>query len=81
MRPAFRTSRGSVVRIERIDERLLESQVENRAAPELEGEAAWWQSILRGARIEGPKKTCRLNVVDAFCGAVVLRWGCVSRLM
>jgi DNA (cytosine-5)-methyltransferase 1 len=68
MRPAFRTSRESVLRVERIDERLVESQVENRADPELEGEAAWWQSILRGARIEGLQKARRLNVVDAYCG-------------
>jgi DNA (cytosine-5)-methyltransferase 1 len=69
MGPEFRTSRESVVRIERVDERLFESRVENYADPELEGEAAWWQSILRGARIKGPEKTRRLNVVDAFCGA------------
>jgi DNA (cytosine-5)-methyltransferase 1 len=69
MSPAFRTSRESVVRIERVHERLFKSQVENHADPALEGEAAWWQSILRGARIEGPEKTCKLNVVDAFCGA------------
>jgi DNA (cytosine-5)-methyltransferase 1 len=69
MRPAFHMSRESIVRIERFDERLFESQVENYADPELEGEAAWWQSILRDARIEGPEKTWRLNVVDAFCGA------------
>jgi DNA (cytosine-5)-methyltransferase 1 len=68
MKPAFRTSRDSVVRVERVDGKLLESQVENHADPELEGEAAWWQSILRGAWIEGPKKTRRVNVVDAFCG-------------
>jgi DNA (cytosine-5)-methyltransferase 1 len=47
----------------------LESEVENRADPEMEGDAAWWQSILRGARIKAPKKAQRLNVVDAFCGA------------
>jgi DNA (cytosine-5)-methyltransferase 1 len=43
--------------------------VRNIAENDLPADAAWWQSILRGARVEPVAGASELTVVDAFCGS------------
>lgn len=43
--------------------------VQNIAESDLPADAAWWQSILRGARVEPVAEASELTIVDAFCGS------------
>jgi DNA (cytosine-5)-methyltransferase 1 len=52
-----------------------ETFVASLADDGLEPESAWWQSLLRGSRVEGPPPTGRITVVDAFCGSGGLALG------
>src|SRR5438876_585099 len=45
------------------------SQLEDRAPTELDEGRAWWQSFLRGSRLDIEESGADLRVVDAFCGS------------
>lgn len=51
------------------------SAVADLANPDLTPASAWWQSILRGARVSTTANAPRLTAVDAFCGSGGLALG------
>jgi DNA (cytosine-5)-methyltransferase 1 len=51
------------------------STLADLADPDLPPVSAWWQSILRGARVSKAASEPRLRVVDAFCGSGGLALG------
>ena len=51
------------------------SSLQDLADPNLGPASAWWQSILRGARVSKAAESTRLTVVDAFCGSGGLALG------
>ena len=60
----------------RIQDGTYETSVEDKADDDLPAPAAWWQSVLRGSRVDTlAARSPALRVVDAFCGSGGLALG------
>lgn len=72
----------SIVRVEgrlhrsvQLGDMIFESTLDDIADPGLQPASAWWQSILRGARVPPASGAPKLTVLDAFCGSGGLALG------
>lgn len=75
---SFERTVGKIIRNVQLGAIVGHSFIEDRAAPDLGGAAAWWQSFLRGATVFGYLDPARpLRIVDAFCGCGGLSLGAV----
>ena len=68
MQQAFNRFGQEIVRKVRLGSTVYETTVLNSADVELNDEASFWQSILRGNKVVAPKDPRPLRIVDAFCG-------------
>lgn len=68
MHQSFERVDGRIVRKVRLNGSFYESIVSDVSDAGLSGAASFWQSILRGSRVEGKRDSKPLRIVDAFCG-------------
>lgn len=69
MRQSFERRSGRILRRVSLGAEFFETDLEDRSDAGLEGAAAWWQSVLRGAAV-GPRSEIKpVRIVDAFCGS------------
>lgn len=68
MQQAFNRLGQEIVRKVRLGSTVYETTVLDSADVELNDEASFWQSILRGNKVVAPKDPRPLRIVDAFCG-------------
>lgn len=71
----FDRRNGSIVRAFASGGRARESFIVDLSDGDQEPQAAWWQSLLRGARVEYQPEGNPLTIVDAFCGSGGLALG------
>lgn len=69
MKQTFTRKNKQIDRIVSLGENDFETALEDRADSNLSAEAAWWQSVLRGAAVKTVGKPRPYRVVDAFCGS------------
>jgi DNA (cytosine-5)-methyltransferase 1 len=69
LQQTFSFEGGDICRRLAIAESEFRSAVRNIADDGLTPEAAWWQSILRGERVQFVRNPAAFTVVDAFCGS------------
>ncbi|MER8701344.1 DNA cytosine methyltransferase [Mesorhizobium sp. M1273] len=76
MQHSFSTRAKELVRHVRVSDTQYDTVIPNLADDVFEGHAAWWQSVLRGAKAAPAAHTRPpLRVVDAFCGSGGLALG------
>jgi DNA (cytosine-5)-methyltransferase 1 len=75
LRQTFDASNERIIRRVSTPASTYETTLENLADAALGAESAWWQSVLRGSRVELPTGAKPLTVVDAFCGSGGLALG------
>ena len=68
LQQAFDRLGQDIVRKVRPGNTVYETAVHDAADVELNDEAAFWQSILRGNKVDVAKDTNPIRIVDAFCG-------------
>lgn len=78
MKQTFNRDAHRITRRLATDVSTFETNVKDLANPSITPEAAWWQSILRGERVEFQPKAKPLHIVDAFCGSGGLGLGIAS---
>lgn len=69
MKQTFALDGGKLVRRVVIGDSEWTTSLSDRADKGLSPEAAWWQSYLRGERIDHAAPVGKLSIVDAFCGS------------
>jgi DNA (cytosine-5)-methyltransferase 1 len=69
LQQTFNRLEKRIVRKVRIGSEIYETGLIDIADVELNDEAAFWQSLLRGNKVATAKDTKPLRVVDAFCGS------------
>lgn len=77
MKQKFERAEGRVYRNLILNGLTTKSFVRDIAERQLPDEAAFWQSVLRGHRVQFETKAKPLRVVDAFCGSGGLALGVV----
>jgi DNA (cytosine-5)-methyltransferase 1 len=69
LQQAFNRHGQDIVRKVRLGSMVYETAVSDGADVELNDEAAFWQSVLRGNKVDTARDAKPLRVVDAFCGS------------
>jgi DNA (cytosine-5)-methyltransferase 1 len=76
----FERGGATLIRRIQIRDRTYVSEAEDLASPGITADEAWWQSFLRGAKVQSDRSAARssLRIVDAFCGCGGLSLGVVQ---
>lgn len=80
---SYSIENGRVFRQLMLGKNVWRSDIDNLADDGAEGHAAWWQSFLRGGRINAQESTTLppLRIVDAFCGCGGLTLGAAQAVL
>lgn len=80
MEQTFRRNKNRLSRTLAVGGLVHETTLTDLADEALDGQAAWWQSFLRGAQPVSTEKKAPVTVVDAFCGSGGLALGIKSAI-
>ncbi|SFJ14815.1 DNA (cytosine-5)-methyltransferase 1 [Phyllobacterium sp. CL33Tsu] len=80
MKQTFSRKNKKIHRILNVREATHETVINDIADMDLEAEAAWWQSLLRGEQPNSIDNPSPIRIVDAFCGSGGLALGMRSAI-
>ena len=75
MRQEFASRKKGLTRTVKIGAKKYETAIADLSDQTGDARADWWQSFLRGAKVESEAKRAPLKIVDAFCGSGGLALG------